>query len=258
MVDYCGALGHISPTDLGIKAARAALQRAACRPITSARSWLATWHRATSTSSSCRATSACTPACRWKCRPSWCSASAAPASSCFARRVSRSRAAPARPRCVVGTESMTRNPIAAFDHRTGFKLGAPSRLQGLHVGGAEGPGRWHQHDPDRREPGPAIRHHAATRWTRLPPHSFAKAVAAQESGFLAGEIVPVVTEKFELEGYTAARHPAAGQAHRSGQRHPSAPVAQSRCWPSCARCSRAACRPAATARRWSMPRRPVW
>ena len=29
MVDYCGALGHISPTDLGIKAARAALARAA-------------------------------------------------------------------------------------------------------------------------------------------------------------------------------------------------------------------------------------
>jgi acetyl-CoA C-acetyltransferase len=31
--------------------------------------------------------------------------------------------------------------------------------------------------------------------------SFAKAVAAQQSGFHAGEIVPVVTEKFELEGY---------------------------------------------------------
>ena len=27
-VDYCGALGHISPTDLGIKAAREALKRA--------------------------------------------------------------------------------------------------------------------------------------------------------------------------------------------------------------------------------------
>ena len=27
MVDYCGALGHISPTDLGIKAARAVLLR---------------------------------------------------------------------------------------------------------------------------------------------------------------------------------------------------------------------------------------
>ncbi len=29
LVDYCGALGHVSPTDLGIKAAREALRRAA-------------------------------------------------------------------------------------------------------------------------------------------------------------------------------------------------------------------------------------
>ena len=34
-------------------------------------------------------------------------------------------------------------------------------------------------------------------------HSFAKAVAAQASGFHAGEIVPVVTEKFELAGYAS-------------------------------------------------------
>jgi acetyl-CoA C-acetyltransferase len=33
--------------------------------------------------------------------------------------------------------------------------------------------------------------------------SFAKAVAAQAAGFHAGEIVPVVTEKFELEGYVS-------------------------------------------------------
>ena len=32
MVDYCGALGHISPTDLGIKAAREALKRAGIAP----------------------------------------------------------------------------------------------------------------------------------------------------------------------------------------------------------------------------------
>ena len=32
MVDYCGALGHISPTDLGIKAAREALLRAGIAP----------------------------------------------------------------------------------------------------------------------------------------------------------------------------------------------------------------------------------
>ena len=32
MVDYCGALGHVSPTDLGIKAAREALRRAGVAP----------------------------------------------------------------------------------------------------------------------------------------------------------------------------------------------------------------------------------
>ena len=31
MVDYCGAFGHISPTDLGIKAGREALARAGQR-----------------------------------------------------------------------------------------------------------------------------------------------------------------------------------------------------------------------------------
>ncbi|MBX9612624.1 MAG: hypothetical protein K2X51_13465 [Burkholderiales bacterium] len=31
MVDYCGALGHISPTDLGIKVAREALRRSGLR-----------------------------------------------------------------------------------------------------------------------------------------------------------------------------------------------------------------------------------
>ncbi len=31
MVDYCGALGHISPTDLGIEATREALARAGIR-----------------------------------------------------------------------------------------------------------------------------------------------------------------------------------------------------------------------------------
>jgi hypothetical protein len=51
MVDYCGALGHISPTDLGIKAARAA-----------------TWRPAISNNSCCLATSACMPVCRSPCQ----------------------------------------------------------------------------------------------------------------------------------------------------------------------------------------------
>jgi acetyl-CoA C-acetyltransferase len=39
------------------------------------------------------------------------------------------------------------------------------------------------------------------RWTLFASSSFAKAVAAQQAGFHAGEIVPVVTETFELPGY---------------------------------------------------------
>ena len=31
LVDYCAALGHVSPTDMGIKAARAALAQAGVR-----------------------------------------------------------------------------------------------------------------------------------------------------------------------------------------------------------------------------------
>src|ERR1035437_10742073 len=36
---------------------------------------------------------------------------------------------------------------------------------------------------------------------RFAETSFARALAAQKSRFLAGEIVPVVSEKFELQGY---------------------------------------------------------
>jgi acetyl-CoA C-acetyltransferase len=81
---------------------------------------------------------------------------------------------------VVGTESMTRNPIAAFTHRTGFKLGAPVEFKDFMWEALNDPACGHQHDPDGREPGQEIRHHPR-RGRRLCLHSFAKAVAAQQS-----------------------------------------------------------------------------
>ena len=42
--------------------------------------------------------------------------------------------------------------------------------------------------------------------------SFARAVAAQDSGFLAGEIVPVENETFTLDGYKPRRLKLAGKA----------------------------------------------
>ena len=100
---------------------------------------------------------------------------------------------------VVGTESMTRNPIAAFDHRGGFRLGAPvafkdymwEALTDCAVGismiqTAENLAR--QYGLTREQ----VDAFAAA--------SFAKAVAAQEAGWFEGEIVPVADESFECEG----------------------------------------------------------
>jgi acetyl-CoA acetyltransferase len=94
---------------------------------------------------------------------------------------------------VVGTESMTRNPIAAFDHRTGFKLGAPVGFKDY---------MWEA----LKDSAPGVNmiqtaENLAVKYgigreevDAFASNSFAKAVAAQQSGFLAGEIVPVVSD----------------------------------------------------------------
>ena len=101
---------------------------------------------------------------------------------------------------VVGTESMTRNPIAAFEHRQGFKLGQPPAFKDY---------LWEA----LTDPAAAIsmiqtaenlaKKYGITRADvdAFASLSFARAVQAQESGWLAGEIVPVGSERFELEGY---------------------------------------------------------
>jgi len=112
---------------------------------------------------------------------------------------------------VVGTESMTRNPIAAFEHRQGFKLGqAPAFKDNL----------WEV----LTDPAPAIsmiqtaenlaRQYGITRAEvdSYASRSFERAVQAQESGWLAGEIVPVGNEVFELAGYRPRRLRLAGKA----------------------------------------------
>ena len=101
---------------------------------------------------------------------------------------------------VVGTESMTRNPIAAFDHRGGFRLGAPIGFKDY---------MWEA----LTDPAAAIsmiqtaenlaKKYGITREAvdAFAAGSFAKACAAQEAGWFAGEIVPVENETFELAGY---------------------------------------------------------
>ena len=101
---------------------------------------------------------------------------------------------------VVGTESMTRHPIAAFDHRGGFRLGAPVGFKDY---------MWES----LTDPAAAIsmiqtaenlaKKYEITREQvdAFAATSFARAVAAQEAGWFAAEIVPVQSETFELAGY---------------------------------------------------------
>ncbi|WP_298835656.1 thiolase family protein [uncultured Piscinibacter sp.] len=112
---------------------------------------------------------------------------------------------------VVGTESMTRNPIAAFEHRQGFKLGMAPQFRDY---------MWEA----LTDPAPAIsmiqtaenlaKKYGITREAvdAFASESFARAVAAQEAGYFAGEIVPVTSEVFELEGYKPRGLRLAGKA----------------------------------------------
>jgi acetyl-CoA C-acetyltransferase len=100
---------------------------------------------------------------------------------------------------VVGTESMSRNPIAAYTHRGGFRMGKVEFKDFL----------WEALlDPSANvtmgsstEKLAKMRNITREDCDRFAADSFARAVAAQKSCFLSGEIIPVVSETFEREGY---------------------------------------------------------
>ena len=200
LVDYCGALGHLSPTDLGIKVARTVLERSGVSPdhIDSVIAgnmapgdfdqFMLPRHIGLYAGVPVEV-----PAIMVQriCGTGF---------ELFRQAGEQIQSGAAQVALVVGSESMTRNPIAAFDHRTGFKLGAPVGFKDF---------MWEA----LKDSAPGInmiqtaenlaKKYAITREQvdAFASSSFAKAVAAQASGFHAGEIVPVITEKFELDGY---------------------------------------------------------
>ena len=166
------------------------------------------------------------------------------------RPPTRSRSARGAALCV-GAESMSRNPSP------------PTR-----IAAASAWARWSSRiSCGRRCSIPRRTHDGRHRGESRPPYqirrpevdafaarSFERAMAAQENGFLAGEIAPVKNETFDAQGLQAARHPARPQeeavdAERHIRRRPLETLAKS--VP-----HSAACKPAATARRSSTaPRR---
>jgi len=202
MVDYCGALGHISPTDLGIKAAREALKRAGIAPteinsvITGNMApgdfdqfflprHIGLYAGVPQEVPAIMAQRIC-----------------GTGFELFRQAGEQIEAGACDAALVVGTESMTRNPIAAFDHRTGFKLGAPVGFKDYMWEALKDPAAGINMIQTAEN---LAKKYNITREEvdQFASDSFAKAVAAQEAGFHAGEIVPVITEKFELVGYKA-------------------------------------------------------
>src|SRR5205823_5410559 len=101
----------------------------------------------------------------------------------------------------VGTESMSRNPVAAYTHRGGFRMGQVEFKDFL----------WEALlDPcvNLTMGGTAEKlanqfHISREEVDRFAAESFARAVKAQKDSFLSEEIVPVVNESFEFAGYNA-------------------------------------------------------
>jgi acetyl-CoA C-acetyltransferase len=200
MVDYCGALGHISPTDLGIKAARSALKRSGV-PAAHIGSVIAgnmapgdfdqfmlprhigLYAGVPMEVPALMAQRIC-----------------GTGFELFRQAGEQIQSGACEAALVVGAESMTRNPIAAFDHRTGFKLGAPIGFKDYMWEALKDSAAGINMIQTAEN---LAKKYGVTREQvdEFASQSFAKAVAAQQAGFHAGEIVPVVSEKFELDGY---------------------------------------------------------
>ena len=100
----------------------------------------------------------------------------------------------------VGTESMSRNPVAAYTHRGGFRMGQIEFKDFL----------WEALlDPGVNCTMGDTAENLAKQYQITRPEvdayasrSFDRALKAQASGFFDGEIASVATEKFEVDGFT--------------------------------------------------------
>ena len=99
----------------------------------------------------------------------------------------------------VGSESMSRNPIAAYTHRSGFRMGQVEFKDFLWEALIDTAPGCTMGDTAES----VAKKYSVTREDvdRFAESSFNRALAAQKSCFLSGEIVPVVSEKFQLPGY---------------------------------------------------------
>ncbi len=196
-VDYRGALSAISPIDLGIKAARAAIEKTGVKPAdighTIAGSMAQASFDAYVTPRHIGLYAGAPTEAPAHLVQRICGTGieviAQAADSVSLGRVDLALAA--------GCESMSRNPIAAYTHRNGFTMGKVEFKDFL----------WEAlYDPagcvnmgDTAENLAKQYNIPRERVDRFAERSFNRAIAARDGGILAEEIVPVVSESFEIE-----------------------------------------------------------
>lgn len=99
----------------------------------------------------------------------------------------------------VAAESMTRNPIAAYTHRSGFRLGAPVEFHDFLWEALKDPaaGLDMIATAERLAQRHGIAREAVDAWAL---RSFERALAAQRQGWFREEVVPVTAARFAAEG----------------------------------------------------------
>ncbi len=197
-VDYRGALAEISPIDLGIKAARAAIERtgvkapdightiAGSMAQASFDAYVLPRHIGLYAGAPLEAPAHLVQ----RICGTGLEVISQAADSVSLGRVDLALAA--------GSESMSRNPIAAYTHRNGFAMGKVEFKDFL----------WEAlYDPaacvnmgDTAENLAKKYNISRERVDRFAERSFGRAMAARDAGILGEEIVPVVSEAFAIDG----------------------------------------------------------
>jgi acetyl-CoA C-acetyltransferase len=201
--DYAGTLGTVSPTDLGIAAARAAIGRAGVDPA------------AVDTVIAANVAQASFDAYYLPRHVGLYSGVPVEVPALLVHRLCGSgfeailqgadHIALGRGHLAlcVGAESMSRNPVAAFTHRSGFRMGQVDFRDFLWEATLDtAPGIRMGETAEKLAERYAITREEVDDYAA---RSFAAAVAARDGGFHAGEIVPLRTEEFAAEGYRPRR-----------------------------------------------------
>jgi acetyl-CoA C-acetyltransferase len=197
--DYNGALGTVSPIDLGIKAGKAVVARAKIDPKDIGTVITGSMAQASFDAYMMPRHVALYSGCNIETPAHHVQRVCGTGIEVLSQAADAVQLGRADLALCVGAESMSRNPVAAYTHRAGFRMGQVEFKDFL----------WEALlDPAADVTMGGTAENLAKQYQITRPEvdafaarSFERAVAAQADGFLAGEIITVENETFEREGY---------------------------------------------------------